>query len=145
MGSKGDTFENDLIKLIFNATAISTIADNAAAGPLTNIWVSLHTTSPGETGTQSTNETAYQGYVRTAVARSAGGWTVTNNSVSPAATIAFAACTSTPASTTMTYFAVGVSSVGATKMLYYGAISPVIVVVNGTTPQLLPTSAITEN
>ena len=29
--SKGDTFENDLLKLIFNATAIADIADNDAA------------------------------------------------------------------------------------------------------------------
>jgi hypothetical protein len=29
--SKGDTFENDLLKLIFNATAIANIADNAAS------------------------------------------------------------------------------------------------------------------
>jgi hypothetical protein len=27
--SKGDTFENDLLKLIFNATAIANMADNA--------------------------------------------------------------------------------------------------------------------
>lgn len=31
--SKGDTFENDLLKLIFNATAIANLADNAATSP----------------------------------------------------------------------------------------------------------------
>jgi hypothetical protein len=35
--SKGDTFENDLVKLIFNATAIANIADNASSSPLTNL------------------------------------------------------------------------------------------------------------
>ena len=29
--SKGDTFENDWLKLVFNATAIANLADNAAA------------------------------------------------------------------------------------------------------------------
>ena len=50
--SKGNTFENDWMKLIFNATAIANIADNAASSPLTNLYVSLHTADPGETGDQ---------------------------------------------------------------------------------------------
>ena len=40
MAAKGSTFSNDLLKLIFNATAIANIADNAASGPLTNLYVS---------------------------------------------------------------------------------------------------------
>jgi hypothetical protein len=54
--SKGNTFENDLLKLIFNATAIANIADNAAASPLTNLFVALHTADPGEAGDQTTSE-----------------------------------------------------------------------------------------
>ena len=67
--SKGDTFENDLLKLIFNGTAIANIADNAATSPLTNLFVALHTADPGETGNQSTNEVSYTGYARATVAR----------------------------------------------------------------------------
>ena len=52
--SKGDTFESDLLKLIFNATAIANIADNAASSPLTNLFVPLHTADPGEAGSQTT-------------------------------------------------------------------------------------------
>ena len=81
--SKGDTFENDLLKLIFNATAIANIADNAASAPLTNLYISLHTSDPGEAGGQTTNEIAYTSYARVAVARTSGGFVVTNNSVSP--------------------------------------------------------------
>ena len=91
--SIGDTFENDLLKLIFNATAIANIADNAATAPLTNIEVSLHTADPGEAGTQLTSEITYTGYARVAVARTTGGWTVTANSVSPVANIDFPAGT----------------------------------------------------
>src|SRR6185503_10037580 len=87
--SKGNTFENDLLKLIFNATAIANIADNAASGPLTDLHVALHTADPGEGGSQTTNECAYGSYARVAVARNSGGWTVTAASVSPAANIAF--------------------------------------------------------
>jgi hypothetical protein len=85
--SKRNTFEKDLVKLIFNATAIANIADNAATSPLINLYVSLHTADPGEAGDQTTSETAYTGYARIPVARTSGGWTITNNSVSPAANI----------------------------------------------------------
>ena len=52
--SKSDAFEADLLKLLFNATAIANVADNAASSPLTNLFVALHTADPGETGTQAT-------------------------------------------------------------------------------------------
>lgn len=141
--AKGNTFEEDLLKLIFNATAIANIADNAASSPLTNLYVSLHTSSPGEAGDQTTNETAYTSYARVAVARSGSGWTVTNNSVSPAATISFPACTGGTA--TITHFGVGTASSGSGKLLYYGTVTPNISVSSGVTPQLTTASAITEN
>lgn len=141
--SKSDTFENDLLKLIFNGTAIGNMADNAATSPLTNLYVALHTADPGETGTQSTSEAAYTSYARVAVARTSGGWTVSANSVSPAATISFPACTGSTA--TITHFSVGVASSGATKILYSGTVSPNIAVSSGVTPQLTTSTAITED
>lgn len=141
--SKGNTFENDWLKLIFNATAIANIADNAASGPLTNLYVSLHTADPGEAGDQTTNEAAYTSYARVAVARTSGGWTVTANSVSPAATISFPQATG--GGETETHFGVGTASSGAGKLLYSGAISPTIGVSNGVTPQLTTASTITED
>lgn len=142
--SKGNTFENDWLKLIFNATAIANIADNAASSPLTNLQVSLHTADPGETGDQTTNETAYTGYARIAVARTTGGWTVTNNSVSPVAHIDFGECTASPGAT-LTHWAVGTAASGAGKMLYIGAISPTIPMAAGVIPRVKNTSAITED
>ena len=141
--AKGNTFENDLLKLIFQATAIANIADNAAASPLTNLYVALHTADPGEAGDQTTSECTYTGYARVAVARSGSGWTVTNNSVSPAATITFGACTA--GSETATYASVGVATSGASKILYYGAISPTIAISSGVTPSLTTATAFTEN
>jgi hypothetical protein len=142
--SKGDTFENDLLKLIFNATPIANLADNAAASPLTNLYVSLHTADPGEAGSEATSEVSYTGYARVAVPRTTGGWVVTGNSVSPAANIDF------PPSTGGTggscgFFAVGVAAAGATKILYSGTVSPAINVANGVTPRLPPSSTITED
>lgn len=141
--SKSNTFENDWMKLIFNATAIANIADNAASSPITNIYVSLHTADPGEAGTQTTSEATYTSYARVAVERTSSGWTVTNNSVSPAATISFPAATG--GSETLTHFAVGTASSGTGKVLYKGSISPTIAVSSGVTPQLTTASTITED
>jgi hypothetical protein len=142
--SKSDTFENDLLKLIFNATPIANIADNAATSPLTNLQVALHTADPGDTGVQSTNEVAYTGYARVAVARTTGGWTISGTTqVAPVATISFPPCTA--GSATATFWSVGVASSGATKILYSGAISPTIAIANGVTPQLTTASTITED
>lgn len=123
--SKGNTFENDLLLLIFNNTDIADVGDaaglqnSATAGSL---YVSLHTTDPGEAGSQTTNEIAYTSYARAAVARSGAGWTVSGNSVSNAAEVAFPACTGGTASPT--YFGVGVTSgTGAGKLLYSGALT----------------------
>ena len=141
--SKGNTFENDLVKLIFNATAIGNIADNAGSSPLTNLYVSLHTADPGEAGDQTTSECAYTGYARVAVARNSGGWTVSGNSVSPAANIDFPQATA--GSETATHFAVGTASSGAGKLLYKGTISPNIAISNGVIPRLTTATAISED
>lgn len=141
--SKGNTFENDLLKLIFNATAIANLADNAASSPLTNIAVGLHTADPGEAGSQTTSEAAYTSYARAAVARTTGGWTVTANSVSPVANIDFAAATG--GSETETFFHAGTAASSTGKLLYSGAISPTIAVSTGVTPRLTTATAITED
>ncbi len=141
--SKGNTFENDFLKLIFNATTIANLAINATSSPLTVLWVSLHTANPDETGTQSTSEATYGGYARVSVARTTAGWVVTNNSVSPAADIVFPAATS--GTNTITHAAVGVASTGASKILWKGAVSPNISVSTGVTPRLTTGSAITED
>lgn len=144
--SKTNAFENSLLLLIFNNTDIAGIGDvaglqnSATAGSL---YVSLHTADPGEAGSQTTSEIAYTSYARVAVARSGSGWTVTGNSVSPAATISFPA--GTGGSGTATYFGVGTDSSGAGTLLYKGAISPSIVCGSGITPQLTTATAITED
>jgi hypothetical protein len=141
--SKSNAFENSLLKLIFNATAIANLADNAASSPLTSLYVSLHTADPGEAGDQSTSEATYTGYARVAVLRTSGGWTVTNNSVSPVANIDFANCTA--GTNTITYFGVGTAASGAGVLYYSGTVSPSISVSSGVTPRLTTASTITED
>lgn len=134
--SKGNTFENELLLHIFQNADIVDIGDaaglqnSAAAGSL---YVALHTADPGEAGAQNTNEANYTGYARVAVARTAGGWTVTANAVENTAVVTFGACTA--GSNTITHFSVGVASSGATKILYYGALTASLAVSAGITPQ----------
>ncbi len=124
--SKGNTFENELLLLIFNNTDIADIGDagglqnSATAGSL---YVALHTADPGEAGTQSTSEAAYTGYARVAVARSGAGWTVSGNAVENAALVQFGV-RSDVGSEVLTHWSVGVASSGATKILYKGPIVP---------------------
>lgn len=141
--SKGSTFENDWLKLIFNATPIGNIADNAATGPLTNLYIALHTADPGEAGDQTTSECTYTSYARVAVARTTGGWTVTNSSVSPVANIAFPAPTG--GTETVTHFSVGTAASGVGKLLYSGTVSPTIAIATGIPPILSTATAITED
>lgn len=141
--SKGNTFENDLLGLIFNGTAIANLADDAATSPLTELYVSLHTADPGEAGDQTTNECAYTSYARVAVARTSGGWTITDNSVSPAANIDFPAAIG--GTETATHVAIGTASTGTGKILYSGAITPNISISTGVTPRIGTGSTITED
>lgn len=141
--SKGNTFENDLLKLIFNATAIANIADNAASSPLTNLYVALHTADPGDAGDQTTNECAYTSYARVAVARTSGGWTVTDNSVSPNADIDFPAATG--GTETATHASIGVAASSTSKILYKGALGSNISISSGVTPKIETGSTITED
>lgn len=148
--SKSNAFENELLSLVFNNTDLALVGDatglrgSVGAGSL---YVSLHTADPGEAGNQSTNEIgtgAYGQYARQAVARSAGGWTVTGNSVSPTSAITFPQMT-TGTGATITHFGVGTDASGVGKLLYKGTVTPNITMANGVTPQLTSATAITED
>lgn len=139
--SKTDAFENSMLLLIFNATAIADLAENDSSSPATDITVSLHTGDPGEAGDMTTSEATYTSYARETVARTGGGWTVTGNSVSPAANIDFTEATG--GSETITHF--GVGSGVSDNLLYSGTVSPNISVSTGVTPRLTTASTITED
>lgn len=144
--SKSNSWENALLLLLFNNTNAANIGDATGlrgASTAGNLYVSLHTSDPGEAGDQTTNETTYTSYARVAVARSGSGWTVTNNSVSPAATISFPACTGGTA--TITHFGIGTASTSTGVLLYKGTVTPNISVSSGVTPQLTTASAVTED
>lgn len=144
--SKSDAFESALLALIFQNTNIANIGDATGlrgAATAGQLFVALHTADPGEAGTQTTSEVAYTGYARVGLARSSGAFTITGNSVSPAANVDFPACTA--GSATATHFSIGVASTGAGMVLYKGAITPTIAIAAGVTPRLITSTAITED
>jgi hypothetical protein len=134
--SKSNTFENDILQLIFNNVDIADIGDagglqnSATAGSL---YVALHTGDPGEAGNATTNESAYTSYARVAVARSGAGWTVSGNSATNFALIQFPECTG--GSETITHVSITTAVSGASKILYSGALSASRSVSSGIQPQ----------
>lgn len=151
MPGKSDAFELELLRLIFNATPIANMADNASTGPLTNVFIALHTADPlagaTEVGLQNAAEANYTGYARVPVVRTALGWTcATTSGISrarPVDAITFGACTG--GSSAISHFSVGVAASGSSKVLYAGAVSPVITVTAGITPQLTTVTSISED
>ena len=142
MASKSTFWSKSLLELLFNGTAIANIAQNNTVSPLSNLYVSLHTASPGVNGNQNTNEASYAGYARVPVQRNSGGWVMTDNSISPASTIIFP--TATAGAETETFVGIGVATTGIGPLLYFGSVSPVIPVVVGVGPQLNAGSVISE-
>ena len=125
---------NSILALIFNATAWADIAQNDGSGPLTDLYLSLHTASPGVGNDQTTNETAYTNYVRIAVERTTSGWDVPASGATANAALAqFAQCGVTGA--TLTHVAIGTAASGAGTVLYAGALSSSLAVANGIQPQ----------
>jgi hypothetical protein len=147
MGSKSTVLENEWLLHLFNNDAIANVGDGTGlpAGTEGSLYVSLHTGALTDASAQNASEAAYTGYSRKAVARTTGGWTVTADSVSPASDITFGECSASPGAT-LTYFAVGKESgTGATDILYWGSISPSIVMDIGVIPVLNTSTAITED
>lgn len=145
--SKSNTFENDLMLLLFNNTDIANMGDaGGIRGSVTpgTFWYSLHTADPGEAGTAVTSETAYTGYARVSAARSGSGFTVTGNSVSPVANVDFGECTAAPGAA-ITYFGIVNTASGAGKLCYSGTVTPNITMAVGVIPRLKTTSTITED
>lgn len=147
--SKTNTFENDLLLLIFNNTNIGDLGDTTGvqgSGTPGSLYAGLHTGTLDDTCTQTTNETTYTGYDRLAIARASGsgGFTVAGNSVSNFDDETFGECTALPGAD-LTYFTFGDTASGAGTALYYGTLTPDIVMAVGVKPQLKNTTAITED
>lgn len=123
--SASNAFETGILGLIFQNTNYANIGDATGLRGSTgagSFYISLHTADPGEAGTQATSETAYTGYARQAVARSAGGFALAGNNISNAAAVTFPTCVASPGGN-VTHFAIGTDVSGAGNLLFSGALS----------------------
>lgn len=125
-------FRNDVAALVYLATAIANIADNAAASPITDIEISLHESDP-TTGNQTTGEGNYTDYTRIPVARSGSGWDSVAGVVDNDAEIAFPACSG--GSDNITHASTGTANAGTGKVLVAGALTASLAVSTGIQPR----------
>ena len=137
-GSAKDTFETALLQLIFNNTNLANIGDGTGlrgSSTAGSFWVALYTAAPSDSA-QGTEVTAggYTGYARVAVARSAGGWTISGNNCSNAALVTFPICTGN--SCTATHFTINTSStLNANDAIFWADCSSPLNISNGVTPE----------
>jgi len=128
--------EANLMNLLFlnidwaNIGDAAGLQNSAAAG---SFYISLHSADPGEAGNQSTNEIAYTGYARVAVARTAGGFTLTTATISNTALVQFAQCTGGTA--TASHFGIGTDLSGNGNLIFKGALTSSLSISNGIQPQ----------
>ncbi len=102
-----------------------------------SVYLALHSADPGKTGDQSTNEISYTGYLRLAVARTSGAWTITGTNPTTCinqALLAWAACTGGTA--TALYASIGRASAGAGEIIASGALGASLSISNGIVPTL---------
>ena len=115
--AKSNASANALVALMYNATAIPNVADNAATAPITVVQIAAHTADPFAAGNQSTSEAAYTGYARATPARTTGGFTCANGVVTLVADASFGACTA--GSATLTHWSAGPAA-GAGQVWHRG-------------------------
>lgn len=131
---KSTSLSNSLLNLILRATPIANIADNAAASPITDVYIGLHTGDPGVGGLQTTNEATYGGYARKIVSRSGTGWDAASASqIVNAALAQFAECTS--GSNVVTHVSIGRDASGAGLVFWAGALAASRTISAGIQPQ----------
>lgn len=146
--NKTNSFEGDILKLIFNGTAIASLAQNHAS-PATELFVALFTADPTEAGS-FTNEANYTGYARKGVPRLSNGttgWAVTVGTETTAiggasgavatneGNIQFGACTAGTNTITHAGICKSLSGTGTSELIIAGALTTSLAVSNGVTPQ----------
>lgn len=128
-------FGGALLSHILANAALANVGDASGLQPSAtagSLYISLHTSSPGVGGNQSTNEAAYTNYARVAVARSGAGWTVSGLNGSNTAVVTFPTCGASGA--TVTHFGIGSASSGNGNLFLFGALSASRAISSGITP-----------
>jgi hypothetical protein len=128
--SKGDTTENDVMKVMFRNTANTPSYLGAA-----NLYIALHNTDPADSGNQSTGEANYTSYDRVAVTKDASGWGISGNYTQNVGLIQFPQCGAS--GQVVGYVSIGlVAGVGNSgQILYAGSLNSPLTISNLIQPQ----------
>ena len=129
--SKTNTGENYVLLWLLNAT-------DSLAGVVT-LHCSLHSSSPGEGGDQTTGEITYTGYARITASRSGSGFTIAGSNGSNAADLSWGKKTA-GGDVTATYVGIGKDLAGVGVLLAYALITnPAagLLISNGVIPKIL--------
>ena len=132
--SMTDAMEGKILSLYFenaNAANIGDATGLRASSTAGSVYASLHTSDPGETGDQTTNETAYTNYARVAIGRSTSAWSVAAGVADNDAAVTFPA--GGASGSTITHVALGSATSGAGNRDMNGTAS--LAVSSGITPE----------
>ncbi|WP_157667759.1 phage tail fiber protein [Comamonas serinivorans] len=140
---KSSVYANLHLRHIFLGEPIPGLSEVPTVGPLTTLYMALHTDDPGAAGNQATNECNYTGYGRMPIPRDPSAWTVSGNTVSPINTIEFPEMTG-GANQTAKYVTIGTAPTGGGMVLYRGVLDPNIPITLNFLPRVKNTSTITE-
>lgn len=135
--------KTDLLRYFFLNQPIAGIGDASGLQPSSsagNLYISLHTASPGTSGNQTTNEVStvdYPGYVRVAVPRTAAGWEVLENRVRNVAAISFPTCVGGN-SPVVSWWGIGTDLSGSGQLAHFGLLGNEggLTVANGVLPRI---------
>ena len=136
--SKTNTWENDLLNLLFNNITAAGIGD--VSGLIKSsidgyLYVSLHTANPDVFGNQTTNETSYSGYTRFGVSRNINGWIISGSNPAQVSNNIIAIYpTCLGGTSTITHVGIGSALSGAGKLLYYGVLASPLIISTNITP-----------
>ena len=134
-GSMKNSFETDLLNLIFANEDIANIGD--AGGLLGSVadgsfYIALYTVTPSDSAAGT--ECTYTGYARKAIARDDTKWTVADNAYENTAVITFDPCTA--GSETAVSFAVCKADVeDVDDQILWGDLTSSLAISNGITPE----------
>ena len=137
-GSKKNSFETSVLEHIFNNTNIANIGDATGLRGSTvagSFYVGLYTVAPSDS--VAGTECNYTSYARVAVARSAGGWTISTNNCSNTAVVTFPTCTGG----TNTAVAFAICKAGTKDVddaIFWGDLTAQLAISNGITPEFAP-------
>lgn len=147
MAGKSNALADAILSIVFNAEIPTSMEGlfGIPDTPLTNLYVSLHTSDPGDyAANQTVGECTYTGYARASRARDSAVFIPSSGEVHFNTNCDFPA-NGGATTQTATHFAIGtvLSGAGGT-ILYSGPILPPITIEAGDVPRLLPTTNVTE-